>query len=161
MQANEFHFLSEWRIRGATPQAVCDVLADPCDLPRWWPEVYMDVRKRGETYFVVSKGLLPYRLHWCFTVVQDNAPGGYVIKAAGDLSGRGEWIIEPFEDGVVVRFDWRVRAEKPLLRRCCPWLKPLFAWNHRWAMERGEWALRDELVRRFKALVSPRALVAR
>jgi hypothetical protein len=45
-------------------------------------------------------------------------------------------------------FDWRLRAEKPLLKSLSFLLKPLFRWNHGWAMARGEEGLRRELIRR-------------
>ena len=31
-----------------------------------------------------------------------------------------------------------VEVRKPSVRRLTPVLRPVFAWNHRWAMERGE-----------------------
>ena len=50
-----------------------------------------------------------------------------------------------------VTYDWRIRADNPLLRALSFVLRPLFAWNHRWAMARGEESLRAELVRRRSA----------
>ena len=47
-----------------------------------------------------------------------------------------------------VTYDWRLRAEKPLLRSLSFLLKPLFEANHRWAMAQGEESLRLELARR-------------
>ena len=41
-----------------------------------------------------------------------------------------------------------LRAEKPLLRRLSFALKPIFSWNHRWAMARGYENLRREVNRR-------------
>jgi hypothetical protein len=49
---------------------------------------------------------------------------------------------------VDIMFDWRIRAEKPLLRWLSFVLKPLFEANHRWAMARGEECLVRELARR-------------
>jgi hypothetical protein len=51
----------------------------------------------------------------------------------------------PFVD---IEYDWRIRAEKPLLRSLSFLLKPIFEANHRWAMARGEESLRLELARR-------------
>jgi hypothetical protein len=36
-----------------------------------------------------------------------------------------------------VRFDWRVNADRPLLRVLTPLLRPLFRWNHAWAIARA------------------------
>jgi hypothetical protein len=48
----------------------------------------------------------------------------------------------------MIEYDWKIRAEKPLLRSFSFLLKPIFAANHRWAMARGEGSLRLELARR-------------
>ena len=47
-----------------------------------------------------------------------------------------------------MKYDWRLRAEKPLLRNLSFLLKPLFEANHRWAMAQGEESLKLELLRR-------------
>jgi hypothetical protein len=44
--------------------------------------------------------------------------------------------------------NWRLREEKPLLRRLSFFVKPLFRWNHRWAMTHGKEGLRQEMTRR-------------
>ena len=36
-----------------------------------------------------------------------------------------------------MRFDWFVYADKPLLRVLTPLLRPLFRWNHAWAIARA------------------------
>jgi hypothetical protein len=36
-----------------------------------------------------------------------------------------------------VRFDWRVSAGRPFLRVLTPVLRPLFCWNHAWAITRA------------------------
>ena len=45
-------------------------------------------------------------------------------------------------------YDWRLRADKPLLRNLSFLLRPLFEANHRWAMAQGETSLKLELQRR-------------
>ena len=51
---------------------------------------------------------------------------------------------------MLLTYDWRIRADKPLLGWFSPILRPLFAWNHRWAMRQGERSLRRELARRLR-----------
>jgi hypothetical protein len=36
-----------------------------------------------------------------------------------------------------VRFDWQVHADRKLLRVLTPVLRPLFRWNHNWAIARA------------------------
>jgi hypothetical protein len=149
--ANEYHFVTLWRVRGRLEEAAA-VLKDPLDLPRWWPAVYLRVRAAGEkTYELHTRGRLPYTLRWSFRETWRDYPHGFGLEAWGDFVGRGDWRLE--QDGAFVNltYDWRIRAEKPLLRWLSPLLKPLFAANHRWAMAQGERSLARELARRAAA----------
>lgn len=153
---NDYRFISHWRIR-ASVNEVADILEDAQDLPRWWPSVYLDVRivspphgahGLGEVVELYTKGYLPYRLRWRFTVVEERYPYGSTIEAHGDFVGRGIWTFSQDGDFVDATYDWRIRAEKPLLKLLTPVLRPLFSWNHRWAMAQGEESLKKELARR-------------
>ncbi len=73
---------------------------------------------------------------------------GFAIGAAGDLNGTGIWKFEQDGPEVVITYDWRVEAAKPLLRRLAWLLKPAFKANHVWAMAKGEESLRLEMRRR-------------
>ena len=44
MAANEYHFVTHWYALNTRVEEVHALLADPADLPRWWPAVYLDVR---------------------------------------------------------------------------------------------------------------------
>lgn len=145
MTANEYHFITHWRVRGNVAE-VLDILGNAEDLVRWWPSVYLDVTKRGEVVELCTKGWLPYTLRWSFRVTESR-PDGFVLEAFGDFVGRGEWIVKQEGAEVAITYDWRIRAEKPLLRLFSPILKPLFAANHRWAMDKGEESLKLELAR--------------
>jgi hypothetical protein len=56
----------------------------------------------------------------------------------GDFVGGGSWSFESTEGGTTAVFEFRPRVEKPGVKQLSPLLKPLFRWNHRWAMKRGE-----------------------
>lgn len=71
-------------------------------------------------------------------IVRYEAPREFEIEATGDLSGRGVWTLTPAADGVHVRFDWRVNADRMLLRALTPVLRPLFRWNHSYAIARAK-----------------------
>lgn len=154
MPDNAYHFVSRWRVEGTCGE-VADVLGDPLALPRWWPSVYLDVSEVrppinnvGQRVKLVTKGWLPYTIRWEFEVVESRYPHGFAIVATGDFDGRGVWTFEQDGAFVNITYDWRLRAEKPLLRNLSPLLKPLFEANHRWAMARGEESLTLELARR-------------
>ena len=60
------------------------------------------------------------------------------MVASGDFEGVGVWTFAQDGQSVAVMYDWRIRAEKPILRTLSFLLKPVFSANHRWAMARGE-----------------------
>jgi len=155
MSSNDYHFVSHWRVEG-TRGEVADVLGDPLALPRWWPSTYLSVDQIappgpqgvGRRVRLRTKGWLPYTIAWEFEVVESRYPRGFTIVASGDFDGRGVWTFDQNGPFVDITYDWRLRAEKPLLRKLSFLLRPLFEANHRWAMAQGETSLRLELVRR-------------
>jgi hypothetical protein len=156
MAANRYSFTTHWHVPGS-PVEVARILEDGCDLPRWWPEVYLsaveiepgDAKTRvGRVIALHTKGWLPYTLRWSFRIEENTLPRGFRIRAWGDFDGTGEWTLAPEGDGTHVRFDWHIAAEKPLLKYLSFLMKPIFRANHEWAMRRGEESLRRELERR-------------
>jgi hypothetical protein len=119
--------------------------------------VYLEVKelepgdeKTGERPLIGlhTRGRLPYTLRWNFRVVESTPPVGFKLVAHGDFEGTGAWTLRQDGDFVDVTYDWRIKAEKPLLRYGTFLLRAFFAANHRWAMARGEESLRRELERR-------------
>lgn len=167
MASNEYHFTTHWSVRG-TLREVGDILGDALALPRWWPSVYLAVRELapgdpetglGREIALYTKGWLPYTLRWWFRVVEAHPPDGFAIEAHGDFEGRGEWTFEQRGDWVEITYDWRIAADKPLLRYLSWLMKPIFAANHRWAMAQGEQSLKLELARRRAETDAERALI--
>ena len=134
-------FVDEWDV-AAPPAAVFDALADSRTYPEWWRPVYISTEADGppavgsisKQYF---KGRLPYRLHTTSEIVALEPPRRIEAKVDGDLAGVGIWTLTPTDGGTHVRFDWRVNADRPLLRYLTPVLRPLFRWNHNWAIARA------------------------
>lgn len=159
MPANYYEFLTEWRVR-APIALLYDILRVGKDYPRWWPDVYLDAKLEpagradgvGDRVMLLTKGWLPYRLRWTATAERFAPPREIEISAAGDFNGRGVWRLEQQGDETYITFEWRLRADKPLLRFFSPVFKPLFKWNHRWAMARGLVRLREEAARRLAAV---------
>ena len=155
MKANEYHFVTHWRVPGTVDDAA-EILSDLADLPRWWPAVYLDVVETkpgdedgiGKEVSLYTRGWLPYTLRWQFRVTESDYPHRFALESWGDFVGRGEWRLRQNGRFVEITYDWRIQAEKPLLRTLSFLLRPIFAANHRWAMARGEESLRLELARR-------------
>jgi hypothetical protein len=145
---NDYVFVTRWRVE-ATIEEVSEILDDALSLPRWWPSVYLEVRKLPDGVIdLYTKGWLPYTLHWRFRITESRQPHGFSLEAWGDLVGRGVWTLTQDGRYADVVYDWRVRADKPILRYGSFIFKPIFAANHRWAMARGEVSLKLELLRR-------------
>ncbi|HET7027947.1 MAG TPA: SRPBCC family protein [Candidatus Limnocylindrales bacterium] len=163
MASNAYQFVTRWRI-AATPEEITDVLADAVGLARWWPSVYLSVSVDapgdpgtglGKVVSLWTKGWLPYTLRWSFRVTESKTPTGFALEATGDFVGRGVWTLQavhapdaPGGPETLVTYDWRIAAEKGILRRLSFVMKPVFGANHRWAMARGEESLRIEIARR-------------
>ena len=162
--SNQYEFVSHWRVEGTCGE-VADILATRWRFARWWPSVYLDVdemrppdaRGLGRRVRLHTKGWLPYTILWEF--------GDRRIALSARLHDRGERRLRRTRrldvragwPCVDVTYDWRLRAEKPLLRNLSFLLKPLFEANHRWAMAQGEESLKLELLRRRAASDAARA----
>jgi uncharacterized protein YndB with AHSA1/START domain len=139
--AKEYVFIDEWDVE-APQQAVFDALADSTTYPQWWKPVYIDVESDGppevgRTSKQHFKGRLPYTLRTSSEIVRYERPREFEVSVVGDLTGRGTWTLTPSDGKVHVRFDWRVIADRPLLRYLTPVLRPAFRWNHNWAIKRA------------------------
>ncbi len=146
---------SHWRVE-ATIEEVAELLGAVERLPEWWGDVYLGVEVLdeggedglGRKVSFHSRGFLPYTLRWRGEIVVADRPRSWTIRAEGDLSGQGVWTLSQDGKKADIRYDWQVDVDKPVLRVLAPILAPLFAANHRWAMNKGEEGLRAELERR-------------
>ena len=166
MASNDYHFMTQWRVRSTLPE-INDIIGQALDLPRWWPSVYLQVKELkpgreqglGKVIDLYTKGYLPYTLRWQFRVTEVRHPYGFTLEAWGDFVGRGIWTFAPDGDYVNIAYDWKIRADKWLLRRFSFVMKPIFAANHRWAMRQGEMSLNLELDRRHAVTSEERARI--
>ena len=138
----DYVFVDEWDV-DAPREAVFDAVADASTYPDWWRPVYItsetdgppEVGRVSRQHF---KGRLPYTLKTTSTIVRLERPEIVEADVTGDLRGRGLWTLTPRNGGTHVRFDWTVTADRALLRRLTPVLRPLFRWNHNWAIQRAQ-----------------------
>ena len=140
--SREYVFVDEWDV-DAPREAVFDAIADARTYPEWWKPVYIDVDADGEPALGKEsrqhfKGRLPYHLHTRSRIVALDAPHVIEGEVDGDLRGRGRWTLTDTPGGGThVRFDWRVHADRRLLRILTPVLRPALRWNHAWAIARA------------------------
>jgi hypothetical protein len=165
LPTNEYHFITRWRIQGTIAE-IAHILADAPSLARWWPSVYLEVRELapgdarglGKEIDLYTKGWLPYTLRWQFRITAI-ASDGFTLQATGDFVGRGIWTFAQEGEWAIITYDWKIQADKPLLRYMSFLMKPIFEANHHWAMAQGERSLKLELARRHAATPEERARI--
>lgn len=142
MAQGEYVFVDEWDVEAPIEPAF-NALADATTYPEWWRPVYLSVDTDGPLAVgQVSrqhfKGRLPYKLNTSSRITRLESPQLVEAEVEGDLRGKGVWTLTALgENRTHVRFDWKVYADKPLLRVLTPLLRPLFRWNHNWAIARA------------------------
>jgi polyketide cyclase/dehydrase/lipid transport protein len=134
--AREYVFVDEWDV-DAPQDVVYDVMADARTYPEWWRPVYIAVEGDGQETLHHFKGRLPYTLKMRARLVREERPRQFEVSVDGDLRGKGIWTFTPKDGATHVRWDWIVFADRPLLRYLTPVLRPLFRWNHVWAVARA------------------------
>jgi hypothetical protein len=155
MPMHHYCFLTRWRVK-ATPEEVYEIIDDTPSYPRWWPAVWLkvevldrgDANGLGNNVRLTTKGWLPYILNWEGTALEKTFPSRTVFRAKGDFEGTGTWTFRADGLFVDVEYGWEVVADKPLLKYLSFLFRPIFAFNHNWAMARGLESLRLELARR-------------
>lgn len=159
MFRNRFHLVTVWRLDATLQEVgalIQDLVGDASLLSRVWSAVILGATVvepgradgRGRVVDLETKGWLPYTLRWRARCTHVRPLQRYVQDASGDFEGQAVWTLHETDGGVLVRLDWRLRANKEIIRRFAFLAKPLFTANHRWAMKRGEESLNRELRRR-------------
>ena len=154
--SNQYQFVSRWRVEGTCGE-VADVLGDPLAL-RALVAVGLP-RRRGAAAARrarprPARAAAHQRLAARTRCAGSSRSSSRAIRTASRSSraatstaaacGRSSRTAPSSTS----TYDWRLRAEKPLLRNLSFLLKPLFEANHRWAMAQGEESLKLELLRR-------------
>jgi uncharacterized protein YndB with AHSA1/START domain/mannose-6-phosphate isomerase-like protein (cupin superfamily) len=142
LASREYVFVDEWDV-AAPRESVFTAISDARSYPRWWRPVYIDVEADGEPEVGKEsrqhfKGRLPYHLRTRSRITRLEHPHVIAAEVDGDLRGYGEWTLTETATGTHVRFDWRVHADRALLRILTPVLRPAFRWNHAWAIARAQ-----------------------
>ena len=146
-------FVDEWDV-DAPQEAVFDAVADARTYPDWWLPVYKSVTGDEKVTQHRFKGRLPYTLNMRAEMVSKDPPNRFEVNVDGDLRGRGAWTFTPSDGKTHVRWDWIVFADRPLLRYLTPVLRPLFRWNHNWAVARAREGLEPYARSRAKSGIS-------
>jgi Polyketide cyclase / dehydrase and lipid transport len=146
-----YSFVDEWRI-AASPEDIYALLSCPREYPEWWGEAFLEGEgdsgpaAPGKRARLLTRGWLPYRLRWELECVEAIVPTRLDSRIRGDFEGRGVWTITKLDDGATrVVLEWDIDVRKRLVRHLTPILRPVFRWNHSWAMRHGERRMRELL----------------
>ena len=143
MSFHDYHFITHWRVRGPI-EKIYQVLKDGGGYSRWWRPPYRRSEEIGPNKFrSVVRARLPYTLTFTTELERENPPHEIAIRASGDLVGTGLWRLRQDGEETEITFLWDVRAEKKMIRRLSPVLRPLFRWNHDWVMRAGERGIQE------------------
>jgi hypothetical protein len=143
---SEYVFIERWDIPEGTPEEVWDLYADSRLLPSWWHGVFLEAKPIGwntpgvvgNKTEVLTRGFLPIKTRFIIEHTALERPTYFELKTHGDLQGIWKARLSPNGAGTRVDTEWRVTANKPILRYLGPVLKHLFARNHTWEIEKGE-----------------------
>jgi hypothetical protein len=133
------------------------------EYPRWWGKVYKKIIKlkdappdeAGAKYRITVGGFLPYTLTIENEVTHIDRPYLIRFNADGDLQGKGVWSFRELEEGTAITFDWRVAANKRIIRLFSFLLKPLFKANHHYCVVKAKEGMENDL--QLKRLLSTSA----
>jgi uncharacterized protein YndB with AHSA1/START domain len=135
-------FVDEWDVE-APIISVFRALVDATTYPDWWQPVYLSAEadgplRVGRVAREHFKGRFPCEVRTTSELLRIEPPREFEVDLVGDVSGHGLCTLTQLPKGVVhVCFDWRMYAERTLLRVLSPLLRPAFRWNHNWAVKRA------------------------
>jgi hypothetical protein len=156
----QYRFVDTWHVP-APPEEVYDILGDTLRYPEWWGAFVLEASgddgppRPGRRSSFVVRGFLPYKVRWSAVITEAGRPHGFSMTLSGDFDGSGRWILTPESEGTRAELDWRPEVNKPLVRYLTPVLRPIFAKNHYWAMDRGQEGILRLIERRRAAEDTP------
>lgn len=99
---------------------------------------------------VHAKGLLPYSFFFIAKITRIDRPSFMMIETQGDFCGLAEFRLtdRPAERCCSAELRWRVNINHPWIHLFVRHFRPIFVWNHRWAVNRLIRGLRGEINRK-------------
>ncbi len=121
------------------------VIHDPLAITRWWSPVFLyveeidrgGVNREGFRLRCFTKGLLPHTFQFIANI-SEVSDDQLVVRTEGDFNGVGTIRLSPQDQTTRVFVEWTVDVCQPYIRPFLKILKPVFVWNHQWAMRQGK-----------------------
>jgi len=158
-QEPDFDIATDWRLE-TTPEELTAIVLDPQLIHLWCPSVFMEAEllERGRpdglgmSIRLYTKGLLPHSFVFTAEIVDLVPHRSMTIAVRGDFEGAGFLKVEPAESGFCVAgLHWRTDIRHPYIKYVKRILRPVFKWNHKWAMRRARSLMQEEIFRRRRA----------
>ena len=151
---SSFDIRSKWAIDAPLSELQV-IISDPMSILTWWSSVFIDGEAlnaqdknspkgrqdiRGFRARFYTKGFLPHAFQF-IARIEELSPNHLVIETEGDFKGIGTIKLKECDGCAVVDVHWSVTVVHPYLWPFLRILKPVFVWNHLWAMRRGRQGL--------------------
>ncbi len=152
---------SEWDF-DATISELRSILEDPACMRQWWRRVFLHIEElhageadfRGFTARCHTKGFLPYSMQFQVRIDSRQANSLH-FKMQGDFEGEAFVRAEERNGSTRVFIAWMLAFRHPRLKYFAGVLKPVYVWNHLWAMRQGQKGLQKILQTRRNGNVRP------
>ena len=140
---NEYRYIDRWHVDAPVEEAY-DFIGNMLGYPAWWGRVFLSVTgdpgppQAGSTVRIESRSFLPYIIRWQIEITEADRPRTFSFRMSGDYLGSGRWAFTPAAEGTSVTFEFEPLIEKRVVKYLSPFVRPVFLWNHGWAMKRGQ-----------------------
>ena len=146
-----FNLTSLWQIP-APPEIVWNTIIDTQAWPEWWQYVTkVEELQPGDNIGLNNirrytwTTCLPYQLKMELCVSRLEPCRLIETQVAGDLLGLGRCRFSTQPGFTRVQYEWNVSLNKPWMICLAPIAHPVFIWNHRQVMKKGEQSLIQRL----------------
>ena len=148
-----FSIRSKWNIDAPVTE-VRAVFENPLSILDWWSSVFLAgeaIEPVGATSGAFqakfyTKGFLPHTFQFLATI-SSLEEDRLVISTSGDFDGVGTIVLLEKGEQTLVTVEWQVIVNQPYILPFLFILKPVFVWNHIWAMRQGRLGFEAALAR--------------
>lgn len=157
----EFCICTSWHL-DVPHERITFVVTDPMSILQWWAPVFLrgevlgnqNAPQDGFRARFQTKGFLPHTFQFIAEIKRQDAHH-LTITTSGDFDGVGTIDVTPQGAQTKVDVEWRVRVDHPYMQPFLKLLKPVFVWNHKWAMRQGQQGLESFVLQGAGSLKGP------
>lgn len=139
--AEHFEIFSQWQIN-ARAEELKPLLSNPMSILQWWSSVFVEGEMLSSAHCkdfkarFFTKGFLPHTFQFV-AWIEEESDNEITIKTDGDFGGVGKIRLHERHSVSIIDVRWSVTVKHPYIWPFLRVLKPVFVWNHLWAMSQG------------------------